>query len=213
VDGAAFTVAGDLLRAEDRRRVVEAAVERYGRIDVLINNAGCGMYGAAWEAPMERAREMFELNFFAALEMAQLVAPGMRRRRCGTIVNVGSIGGQVTLPWMTLYSASKFALGSLTDGLRMELKRDGVHAMAVCPGYVKTEFQSHALTGGPPEAVRKGRRFAITAEQCAEAIARGVERGARTVNTPRVGRAMVALARLFPGVVEGRMERMIEPAA
>lgn len=209
----AFTVAGDLLRAEDRGRIVAATLERYGRIDVLINNAGCGMYGAAWEAPLERARAMFELNFFAALEMAQLVAPAMRGRRCGTIVNVGSIGGRVTLPWMTLYSASKFALGSLTDGLRMELKRDGVHAMTVCPGYVKTEFQSHALEGGPPEAVRKGRRFAITAEECAEAIARGVERDARTVVTPRVGRALVALARLFPGVAERRMERMIEPAA
>ncbi len=213
VSGAGFTVAGDLMRGEDRRRIVEATLQRYGRIDVSIHNAGCGMYGAAWEAPMEQAREMFELNFFAALEMAQLVAPGMRRQRSGTIVNVGSIGGQVTLPWMTLYSASKFALGSLTDGLRMELKRDGVHAMVVCPGYVKTGFQSHALGGEPPEGVRKGRRFAITAQECAAAIARGVERGARTVNTPRVGWALVALARLFPGAVERRMERMIEPAA
>ena len=90
---------------------------------------------------------MWELNFFALLGMTQLVVPHMRERRSGTIVNVGSIGGKMTLPWLTLYSASKYAVGSLTEGMRMELRRDGVHAMLVCPGYVQTPSSRTSFGG------------------------------------------------------------------
>lgn len=197
--------AGDITDEETRRRAVERTIERFGAIDVLVNNAGMGLYSAAWSAPMPETRRLFELNLFAPLALIQLVVPHMQRRRDGAIVNVGSIAGKVTLPWFTLYSVTKFALGSLTDGLRMELKPYGIHAMIVCPGYVKTDFQAHALGAGPPDAVLKGKRFAITAEQCAEAIARGVERGARTVVTPRLGWILVALARLFPKFMDARM--------
>jgi len=164
-----------------------------------------GFYSAAWNAPMDEARTLFELNFFAPLALTQLVVAGMRERQRGAIVNISSIAGKVTLPWFTLYSVSKFALGSLTDGLRMELKPYGIHAMTVWPGYVKTDFQAHALGTRPPEAVRKGRRFAITAAECAEAIARGLERDARNVVVPRMGWALVALSRLLPALVESRL--------
>src|ERR1700682_1370150 len=163
----ALVVPGDITHPETRERVVSATLERYGAIDILINNAGVGLYSPAWKAPMESARAMFELNFFAPLALTQLVAPVMRRQRGGTVVNVGSIAGKVTLPWFTLYSASKYALGSLTDGLRMELQPYGIHAMTVCPGYVKTAFQQHVLAGRPPEKVMQGKKFAITAAQCA----------------------------------------------
>ena len=108
---------------EDRRRVVERTLERFGAIDILINNAGIGIYQPSWEMPMDEARYLMELNFFAPLAMTQLVVPHMRARRSGMIVNVGSIGGKVVLPWMTLYSVTKSALGALTEGLRMELMR------------------------------------------------------------------------------------------
>jgi hypothetical protein len=142
--------------------------------------------------------------------MVQLVVPHMRPQKRGCIVNVGSIAGKITLPWFTLYSASKYALGSLTDGLRMELKRDGIHAITVCPGYVRTDFQAHVLAGRPPEAMRERRPLAITAERCAEAIARGVERNARTVVVPLSGWMLVLVERLFPFLVDARLERMQE---
>lgn len=208
----ALVTAGDITAEETRRRVVERTLERFGAIDILINNAGKGIYAASWRAPMEDVRAMFELNLFAPLAMAQLVAPHMRERRTGMIVNVGSIAGKVTLPWFTLYSATKYALGSWTDGLRMELKPYGVHAMTVCPGYVKTEFQNHVLAGRPPEKVLQGKRFAITAGQCAAAIVRGVERDARTVVTPRSGWLFVLAERLFPGFVDGRMAAINQEA-
>jgi short-subunit dehydrogenase len=109
------------------------------------------------------------------------------------------------LPWMTLYSASKYAVGALTEGLRMELRGDGVKTMLVCPGYVTTGFQQHVRAGQAPAAVIRGRRMAITAAECARAIRRGVERDARTVMAPRAGWILVALARLLPGLVEARM--------
>src|ERR1035437_5229529 len=108
-----------------RRRVVDRTLERFGAIDILINNAGAGIYQPSWEMPMDEARYLMELNFFAPLAMTQLVVPHMRARRSGMLVNVGSIGGKVVLPWLTLYSVTKSALGTLTEGQRMELMRDG----------------------------------------------------------------------------------------
>ncbi len=158
---------------------------------------------------MDAVRHMFELNFFAALELAQLASAPMRAALSGFIVNVSSIAGKVTLPWVTLYSASKYAVCSLTDGLRMELRPFGIHAMTVCPGYVKTEFQANVLGGKPPAALVRGReRFAITPAECAEAIARGVERNARTVLVPRIGWLMVGASRMLPGVVDAQLERI-----
>lgn len=209
----ALVTAGDITAAEVRRRVVERTLERFGAIDILINNAGVGLYSPAWKAPPGEARAMFELNFFAPLEMIQLVAPHMRERRSGMVVNIGSIAGKVTLPWFTLYSATKFALGALTDGLRMELAADGIRTMVVCPGYVSTRFQSHALVGQAPDRLLRGKKFAITAEQCARAVARGVERDARTVVTPAIGWALIAADRLFPGIVERQMAKIYESVA
>jgi short-subunit dehydrogenase len=128
--------------------------------------------------PLDEARFLMELNFFVPLAMTQLVAPGMRARRSGMIVNVGSIGGKVVLPWMTVYSASKRALDGLTEGQRMELRRDGIRTMLVCPGYVKTGFQQNVRAGKAPDKVQQGRRFAISAADCAAAIRMGVERDA-----------------------------------
>jgi short-subunit dehydrogenase len=203
-----FVLAGDLRDSAVRREFVARSVERFGRIDVLINNAGVGLYAPAWKAPMEQTRELFELNFMAPLELTQLVVPHMREQRSGAIVNISSIAGKVTLPWFTLYSASKYAIGSLTEGLRVELRSFGIHTMTVCPGYVKTRFQENVLAGPPPRLSGLRQRWAITPEQCAEAIARGLERSARTVVTPKTGWVFVALARLFPAAVDRRLERI-----
>lgn len=206
----ALITAGDITAPEVQEQVVARTVERYGGVDILVNNAGMGLYGTVSNVPLAHARKLMELNFFAPLALIQLVVPHMKRRGGGTVVNVSSIAGQITLPWFTLYSVSKFALLSLTDGLRMELKRDGIHAITVCPGYVKTRFQEHAMGGGPPRSVRNARPFAITAEKCAKAIVRGVERDARTVVTPRVGWALVAIARLFPSLLDSQLARVNE---
>jgi len=205
----ALVTPGDLTVPEIRQAAVAATLDRFGAIDILVNNAGMGLYDPAWSAPLSDARSLFELNFFVPLALTQLVAPHMRARSSGVIVNVSSIAGRVTLPWLTLYSASKYALCSLTDGLRMELKKDGIHTIAVCPGYVKTNFQDHALSGQPPPGIARRKQFAITAEQCAEAIVRGVERGARTVMAPRSGWLFVLAERLFPSLVDAQLAAIL----
>jgi short-subunit dehydrogenase len=208
----ALIIPGDLTSSDARRSIVDRTLDRFGSIDILINNAGMGLYMPSWSAPLDEVRRLMELNFFAAVDLTQRVVPQMRARRAGMIVNVGSIAGKVPLPWLTLYSASKFALGAFTDGLRMELKRDGVRSLIVCPGYVRTGFQQHAPGGPAPDAILSGRRFAITADQCAAAIRRGVERGARTVVTPRTGWLFILAMRLFPSFVESRMAALNQSA-
>jgi short-subunit dehydrogenase len=204
----ALITPGDLTREETRRAAVERTLERFGAIDVLINNAGIGSYLPSWSAPLEEARRLMELNYFALLGMIQQVAPHMRERRSGVIVNVSSIGGKIPLPWSPLYSASKYAVNGLTECLRVELRRDGIRTMLVCPGYVKTGFQNNTLFGQAPPGVIRARRFAISAADCAVAIRRGLEREARTVLTPRAGWMLVAAARLFPSLVEARMAEL-----
>ncbi len=204
--GQAVITPGDLKDPAVRQACLEATLARHGRIDVLINNAGVGLYVPSWRAPEQELRDMFELNLFASLAMTQLVVPPMKRQGAGTIVNISSIAGLVTLPWFTLYSASKFALRSMTDGLRMELRKEGIHSMTVCPGYVRTGFQQNTLGGKPPDKLWRMRKFAITAEQCAEAVVRGVERDARTVVTPRIGWALLAARAIFPRFIDARLE-------
>ena len=91
----------------------------------------------------------------------------------------------------------------------MELKKDGIHTMTVCPGYVKTGFQDHVLAGEPPPGIANAKQFAITPAQCAESIVRGVERGARTVMAPSSGWLFVLAERLFPALVDAQLARML----
>ena len=208
-----LAIPGDLGQAADRLNIVEKTLAHYGKIDVLVNNAGVGLYLPAFDAPMPQVRALFDLNFFVPLEMIQLVVPGMIQRRSGTIVNVGSVAGKVSLPWFTLYSASKSALGAMTDGLRMELRNHGVHAMTVCPSYLATDFQKHALAGTPPRSLVQRRPLFTSPEACAAAIVRGVERSSRSVITPWQAHFFVAAARLFPARTEHSLEKLWRSAS
>jgi len=192
---------GDLTVEATRVALVERTIERFGQLDGLINNAGRGSYYRPSQAPLEDARSLFELNFFAPLHLAQLATPWLVKSR-GSLVNIGSIASQISLPWLPIYSASKFALASLTQTQRMELHRRGVHVMAVYPGYVHTDFQAHAAGSNPPDEVVKGKRFAVTAEECARAVVNGMEKRSNVVVTPRIGWILIWLNRLFPAAVE-----------
>jgi short-subunit dehydrogenase len=203
-----FTLAGDLTDPAFRAELIARTLAHYGRIDILINNAGVGLYQPSWQADDAATRHMCDLNFFAALHLTQLTVPGMRERRQGLIVNIGSIASKVTLPWFTLYSATKYALESFTDGLRLENHGTGVQALLVCPGYVKTNFQKNVLVGRPPDELASGRRFATTAPDLARAIARAIEADRRTLVHPSVGWALVGAWRFVPSLVEAFFRRL-----
>lgn len=201
-------VPGDLTEASARSRLIAKTVERFGRIDILINNAGRGLYYTASTTPLDEARALFELNLFAPLELSQLATPHLRRTR-GMVVNVASIAAHVSLPWLPVYSASKFALAAMTSAQRTELRRAGVHVMGVFPGYVNTDFQTHAAGPMPPERVLQGKRFAISAEECAEAMVQGIVQRKRTVVAPRKGWLLIWANWLFPSFVEAQLERAL----
>jgi short-subunit dehydrogenase len=177
--------------------------ERFERLDILINNAGVGLYVPSYQSDPETVRRLFALNVLAPIELVRLLLPMLDDGSC--IVNVSSIVGKVPLPWMPLYSASKHALSAYSDALRMELDGSGIRVLAVHPGYVSTGFGVNTLAGRIPENIGGRKRFGISAEQCAAAILDGLRSGKRTVVTPRIGWALIAAARLIPGLLYKRL--------
>lgn len=117
-----------------------AAVDRFGRIDVLVNNAGRGLLGAVEEATDAEVRAVYDANVFGLLAVTRAVTPVLRAQRSGTIVNISSVGGFASSPGWGVYASTKFAVEGLTEALHHELAPLGVHAMVVEPGYFRTDF-------------------------------------------------------------------------
>jgi NAD(P)-dependent dehydrogenase (short-subunit alcohol dehydrogenase family) len=126
---------------------VKTILQEAGRIDVLINNAGYGSYGALEDVPLNEARRQFEVNIFGLARLIQLVLPGMREQLSGRIVNVSSIGGEFGEPFGSWYHATKFALEGLSDSLRMELHPFGIDVVVIQPGAILTEWNRIAREG------------------------------------------------------------------
>jgi NAD(P)-dependent dehydrogenase (short-subunit alcohol dehydrogenase family) len=138
----------DVTQPDSINQAVTEMIERFGRVDVLVNNAGYALRGALEEIPVEQIQQMFDVNVFGVLRMVQAVAPHMRMQRAGCIINISSIAGKLSMPANGSYSASKFALESLSDALRLELAPFGIQVIVVEPGAIKTHFdetsQRHA---------------------------------------------------------------------
>ena len=130
----------DVTDEDSLRAGVERILEESGRIDVLVNNAGYGSYGAVEEVPLSEARYQFEVNVFGAARLIQLVLPGMRAQRSGTIVNISSMGGKIYTPLGGWYHGTKFALEALSDCLRMEVRPFGIDVVVIEPGGIRTEW-------------------------------------------------------------------------
>ncbi len=119
---------------------VDSILRETGRIDVLVNNAGYGSYGALEDVPLDEGRRQFEVNIFGLARLTQLVLPAMRAQRAGRIVNVSSVSGKIGEPFGAWYHASKHALEGLSDSLRMELRPFGIDVVIIEPGSTRTEW-------------------------------------------------------------------------
>ena len=149
-------LAMDVTNEDSMRAGVDRIVAETGRVDVLVNNAGYGSYGAIEDVPLSEARDQFEVNVFGAARLTQLVLPQMRDQRSGTIVNITSMGGKIYTPLGGWYHATKFALEALSDCLRMEVKPFGINVVVIEPGGIQTEWPGiaagklkQASSGGP----------------------------------------------------------------
>jgi uncharacterized protein len=151
---------------------------------------------------------MFETNFFGALSAMQAVIPVMRQQGGGTIINVSSVAGHIPLPFHASYSATKFALNAIGKGAGVELKKDGIHVLTVCPGYVRTAFSDNAIRGHELKKVRPPSVRGITAERVARATLRGYLKKKREVIVPWTMHVPVKVYQLCPSLVEWVMARM-----
>lgn len=197
-----LTTGADVRKRHEADRAVAQAVERYGRVDVLINNAGIIQVGPLDHMKLGDYEDAMNTHFWGPLYMVLASLPFMRRQGEGRIVNISSIGGKIAVPHLVPYSASKFALTGLSDGLRIELMREGIVVTTVCPGLMRT--------GSPVNAMFKGKRpqeyawFAISdslplatisAERAARQILAACRRGeAELVITAQAKLAIVAHA-------------------
>jgi NAD(P)-dependent dehydrogenase (short-subunit alcohol dehydrogenase family) len=139
----------DVDRPGDAQSAVDAAVARFGRIDVLVNNAGYGIIGAIEETPEAELRAVMETNFFGAMAMTMAALPVLRAQRSGAIVNISSMGGQMSFAGAGAYSASKFALEGASEALAQELAPFGLKVLIVEPGAFRTGFAAGALRHMP----------------------------------------------------------------
>ncbi|HXE56625.1 MAG TPA: SDR family NAD(P)-dependent oxidoreductase [Gemmatimonadales bacterium] len=202
-----FTFPCDVTDRASVREMVRVVRHHYGRIDVLINNAGTIAVGPLETMTLEDYEEAMRTHFWGALHTIDAVLPEMRARREGRIVNVTSIGGKISVPHLLPYGASKFAAVGLSEGLRAELAKDGVLVTTVCPGLMRT--------GSPTNASFKGRHWAeytwfsiasglplvsISAERAARRIIEACRRGEAEVFFPLSAALAARIHGLWPGL-------------
>jgi NAD(P)-dependent dehydrogenase (short-subunit alcohol dehydrogenase family) len=138
--GQVALLAVDVTSDQSVMQGVESVLTREGRLDILVNNAGMGIAGAVESTSIEEAQRQFDVNFFGVLRACRAVLPVMREQGAGYIVNIGSIGGVIAIPYQAMYSASKFALEGLSEALRLEVAPLGIRVVVIEPGDYKTSF-------------------------------------------------------------------------
>jgi NAD(P)-dependent dehydrogenase (short-subunit alcohol dehydrogenase family) len=137
---AALKLPLDVSQAESVRKAVDTIIQNFGRIDVLINNAGYAQIGAIEELSDEQIQQMYDVNVFGAIRMVRAVIPHMRKQQAGQIINISSIAGKMVTPVNGSYSSTKFALEAISDALRLELEPFNIQVVLVEPGAIKTNF-------------------------------------------------------------------------
>jgi len=140
-----FPIQMDITNETDVQNVVDTIIQKEGKIDVLWNNAGYGLYGAVEDIPVSEARKQFEVNIFGLALLTQKVIPYMRKSKSGTIINTSSMGGKMYTPMGAWYHATKHALEGWSDCLRLELKQFNINVVILEPGLISTEFGSVLL--------------------------------------------------------------------
>ena len=139
----------DVTVPEQIEAAVAAAQARFGRIDVLVNNAGVGYFGSFEESDLDAVRSMLEINVWGLANMTRAVLPGMRQRRSGAVVNISSVGGVVAFPALSFYNASKFAVEALSESLAQEVAPLGIKVLLVEPGPVRTDWAGRSADEAP----------------------------------------------------------------
>lgn len=201
--GHALVCPADVTDSAAVHDAVQRVLGEWGRIDLLVNNAGRGMAAPFQTTTTDELRALLEINLISVLTATRAVLPGMLKARSGHVINISSIVGRRGIPYRSAYSATKFALVGLTESLRVELKGTGVHVSLVYPIYTATEFQEAEVHRA--ESIHRGP--VQSAEQVARAIVRCARRPRSEVYPFPPARILALLGVLAPGFVDWMTHR------
>ncbi len=190
----------DVSRTEQVVDVFEQILKTHPVVDVLINNAGFGVFDYFHEASLNDIAGMFEVNVLGMMACSRMIVPGMIERRQGHIINIASIAGKLSTPKSTVYSASKHAVLGFTNGLRMELSEHDVQVTAVNPGPIQTEFFTKADPDG--SYIQNVASFMVQPGFVAERVIRTIGTKKREINLPWTMSTGAKLYQIFPSLIE-----------
>ncbi|HEY5917509.1 MAG TPA: SDR family oxidoreductase [Chryseolinea sp.] len=194
---------GDVSIEDDNRRMAEEAIERYGSIDILINNAGISMRALFEEADVDVIQRVMNTNFFGTVYATKYCLPEIIRNK-GSVIGISSIAGFQGLPGRTGYSASKFALNGFLEALRLELSPKGTHVLIACPGFTSTNIRIQALTKNGKVQGQSPRDEAsmMSPEECARYIYAAAVKRKRTLVLTTQGKLAVLVNKWLPGLAD-----------
>jgi len=202
-EGSIRVLAGDLASPSFRADLWDWAEAQFGRVDLLVNNAGLGNYADFAEQESEAIRQIIEVNLFALMDLTQRALRHMRPRKSGQILQISSTVGSVGMPYAAAYVASKHAVNGLTKTLRYESKGSGVRVWAACPGRIQTDFRASALGDGKVDHASPGEPV----DRVARGILNGLDRRSGFLAPTWTAWAILALERWMPGPFEWFMMR------
>jgi len=194
----------DVALESDCKRLIDITLEKFGRIDILINNAGISMRALFKDMDLEVMHRVMDVNFYGTVYCTKYALPHLLASK-GSLVGIISIAGYLGLPGRTAYSASKFAIRGFLDTIRIEHLHSGLHVLVAAPGFTASEVRKVALTadGTPQGETPRNEGAMMSAETCAHAIAKAVRKRKRTlVLTFIEGKLSVFLGKFFPALLD-----------
>lgn len=208
-----ISVACDVSKRAQVDALMQAALKKFGRIDVLVNNAGFGLNDSVEKMNMAELRSMFDTNLFGAIECIQAVAPIMRQQRGGDIINISSVSGHISTPYMGGYAATKHAMNAIGRAARLELLRHNINVVNICPGYIATEFSKNMVKGSQPQRVGGSTRYAVGPEVVAKDTLKALLKRKRQAVTPWFYWIFIKLNENAPWLVERTIRRGLRPTS
>jgi len=204
--GQALTVVADVTSQDAMNAFVAKTVERFGRLDVMMCNAGFGIYGAIDDITPDQMQKLMDINYFGTYYAARAALPVFRRQHSGHVIVVSSIAGKRGVPYMGAYSATKFAQIGMAECLRSELHGSNIHVSVVCPVSTASEFTDVMTreTGGEVSGSLGPRQ---SVEEVADAVARAIEHPVPEVHPYFKSRGLVLLNAIAPGLCDKLVQR------
>ncbi len=200
----ALVLPGDVANPQEVSAAARSALERFGYVDVLVNNAGYGRHARFLDWDLEDMERMMRVNFFGTLYWTKALVAHMVERKTGWMVFMASVGGKLGVPEESVYNASKFAMVGLAEALSIEVEDAGVHVLTVCPGAIRTDFfDAEALARMPPVS----RRTMIEPEHVVDALLDALAKGKREITVPRGIAAGYVVRALAPEFMRRNVRR------